>query len=78
MKGFVIQLTRQYTQEVAVQCKDMGEADAIASRLSAGADPAEIGVKLMPIDSQLSSSFNVKQIFDPEQELENADSSETL
>lgn len=78
MKGFVIQLTRQYTQEVAVQCKDMGEADAIASRLSAGADPSELGIKLMPIDSQLSSSFNVRQVFDPEQELENADSSETL
>jgi hypothetical protein len=78
MKGFVIQLTRQYTQEVAVQCKDMSEADAIASRLSAGVDPDELGIKLMPIDSQLSSSFNVKQIFDTEPPLADVNDAETL
>ena len=78
MNGFVIQLTRQYTQEVAVRCKDMGEADAIASRLSAGADPAEIGVKLLTVDSQLSSSFNVRQIFDPERELNDPASAEQI
>jgi hypothetical protein len=77
MKGFVIQLTRQYSDEIAVQCKNMSEANDIASRLSAGVNPSEIGVKLMPIDSQLSSSFNVRQVFDTEPQLID-DDAETL
>jgi len=67
MQGFVIQLSRQYSQELAVRCKSLAEAEAIASRLAEGASPDDLGIQLMPVDNQISSSFNVRQIFNTDE-----------
>ena len=78
MQGFVISLNRQYAQELAIRCENIAEAEAVASKLSEGASPDDLGVSVMLVNSQLSSSFNVRQIFDTEvREIENVDTPPT-
>jgi len=62
--NFVIQLTRNYKQALAINCAGLREAEAIAGKLLAGVDVGLNPDDVPVIDSEVSSSFRVRELGD--------------